>query len=269
MANFGLSHPWIAEYLAPGKYGESFRCGEAVSTSVSPTYNEAKLYGDNRQVETIKEFKEAAVTLGATRLPLAAGGIMFGHTMDSDGAETSNTEDSTGYVGYGFITAEMEDKKKIYRACFLPMVKFSESEEAYETKGDSIVLKTPVLNGTAIGDADGIWRRKSPRFGSEKAADEWIRLQIGTVEQCAMPMASVPGGVYGSAQSVALSTSTAGATIRYTTDGTTPSETNGQVYSEAVSISGNTGLRAIACKDGARTSDMLLEEYFVTGDLEE
>lgn len=263
MANFGISHPWVAEYIGKGKYRDSFRCGEAVKTSVSPEYNEASLYGDNRKVESVKEFKEAKVTLGVTRMPLIAGRMMFGHDVGADGSETSNTEDSTGYVGYGFITAEMENSKKIYRACFLPKVKFSESEEAYETKGDSIVLKTPDLNGTAIGDEDGIWRKKSPKFDTEKEADEWIRIQIGVLEQCETPVASVAGGSYNDAQSVTLRTSTEGATIRYTMDGTTPSETNGTVYSNPVTISGNSGLRAIAYKEGARTSDISVEEYFI------
>lgn len=266
MANFGISHPWVAEYLGKGKYRDAFRCGEAVNTSVSPAYNEGSLYGDNRKVESVKEFKEAGVALGVTRMPLAAGRIMFGHDVGSDGTEISNTEDSTGYVGYGFITAEMENNRKIYRACFLPKVKFSESEEAYETKGDSIVLKTPTLNGTAIGDTDGVWRKKSPRYDTEEEADKWIQTQIGALEQCAAPVASVPGGSYDGAQNVTLSTSTTGATIRYTTDGTTPSETNGVIYAKAISVSGNTGLRAIAYKEGTQTSALLLEEYFIESD---
>lgn len=267
MANFGISHPWVAEYVGKGKYRDAFRCGEAVKTSVNPVYNEASLYGDNRKVESVKEFKEANVTLGVTRMPLVAGRMMFGHDVGTDGTETSNTEDSTGYVGYGFITAEMENGQKIYRACFLPKVKFAESEEAYETKGDSIVLKTPALNGTAMGDTDGVWRKKSPQFETEGEADEWIRIQIGVLEQCAAPIASVAGGSYEGVQSVALRTSTEGATIRYTVDGTTPSETNGTVYSKPISISGTSGLRAIAYKEGTRTSDISVEEYFIGMDI--
>ncbi len=263
MANFGLSHPWVAEYVRTGKYRNAFRCGEAVKTSVNPVYNEASLFGDNRKVESVKEFKEASVGLGATRLPLAAGRMMFGHDVGADGTETSNTEDSTGYVGYGFITAEMEDSKKIYRSCFLPKVKFAESEEAYETKGDSIVIKTPELNGTAIGDEDGVWRIKSPKFDTEIKADEWIQIKLGVLEQCAAPVASVAGGTYSGSQEVTLRTSTEGATIRYTLDGTTPSETNGTVYAQPVTIPATSGLRAVAYKEGARASDVSLEEYFI------
>lgn len=264
MANFGLSRPWIAQYVKKGNYRNAFRCAEAVNTSVKPNYNEASLPGDNREVERINEFKNADVTMGVTRLPRIASKVMFGHDVSDDGTEISNSEDSGEYVGYGFITAEMEDGKKKYRACFLPKVKFSEGEESYETKGDNITFKTPSLNGTAITDTDGQWRIKSPFFDTEEEADKWIQVQVGVMEKCGIPSASVSGGSYEGSQSVTLNTTTTGATIRYTTDGTTPSETNGTVYSKAINISGNTGLRAIAYKEGAQTSDILVEEYFIT-----
>ena len=57
-------------------------------------------------------------------------------------------------------------------------------------------------------------------------------------------------GVYSAAQSVTLSCATSGATIRYTTDGSTPSETAGTVYSSAVSITSTTHLKAIAYLSG-------------------
>ena len=48
---------------------------------------------------------------------------------------------------------------------------------------------------------------------------------------CAAPTFSPAAGTYIGNQSVTISTTTSGATIRYTTDGTTPSETVGTVYS--------------------------------------
>ena len=56
---------------------------------------------------------------------------------------------------------------------------------------------------------------------------------------CATPTFTPVAGTYGSAQSVTISTTTGGATIRYTTNGTTPSSTVGTVYSSAVSITAN------------------------------
>lgn len=65
----------------------------------------------------------------------------------------------------------------------------------------------------------------------------------GTV---ATPAFSVPGGTYGSAQSVTITCPTAGVVIKYTTNGSTPSRSVGTVYSGPVSISATATLKAIA-----------------------
>lgn len=265
MANFGLSHPWIAK-LDPDteKYSGACKCGMAINTSVTPAYNEASLYADNQERETVKEFKNAAVTIGTDRLPIQVAKVMFGHTEGTSGEEHHNVSDEPNYVGYGFITAEKTDGVKRYRACLLLKVLFSEGEESYETKGDSISFKTPTLSGTATALSDGEWRIKSPYFSTEAEADTWIQKKLGVIETCETPVASVAGGTYTSEQTVKLTTATKSATIRYTTDGTTPSENNGTEYTEAITISANTGLRAIAYKSGCETSEVMLEEYFIT-----
>ena len=84
-----------------------------------------------------------------------------------------------------------------------------------------------------------------------------------TNAQCAAPSFSPAAGTYGSAQSVTISTTTSGATIRYTTDGTTPSETNGTVYSSAVNISANTTLQAIAYESGMTDSPITSGNYYI------
>lgn len=264
MANFGLSKPWIAKLNPNGTYSDALKCGEAVNTSVTPNYNETPLYGDNRQTENVSEFKNAGVSLGATRMPIKASQVVFGHKITEAGEEKSNTDDTSNYVGYGFITAEMENGVKKYRACVLYKVKFKEGEESYETKGDSIVFKTPTLSGTAMARDDGEWRKKSPYFASEDEADKWIQTEFGVIEKCKTPVASVTGGEYAAQQEVTLSSDTEGVTIRYTTDGTTPSATNGTVYDGAITIAKNTGLMAVAYKNGAEISDVMKEEYFIT-----
>jgi uncharacterized repeat protein (TIGR03803 family) len=70
-----------------------------------------------------------------------------------------------------------------------------------------------------------------------------------------LPMAAAPtfspvAGTYTSAQTVTISTPTSGASIRYTTDGSTPTETNGTLYSGPVKISATSTLQAIAFMTG-------------------
>ncbi len=69
----------------------------------------------------------------------------------------------------------------------------------------------------------------------------------------AAPTFSPAGGTYTSAQNVTISTTTAGATIYYTTDGSTPSS-NSAVYSEPIAVSRYTVVKAIAVKDGVSST---------------
>ncbi len=62
------------------------------------------------------------------------------------------------------------------------------------------------------------------------------------------PTFGVAPGIYENTQSVTLATTTAGATIRYTTDGSTPTSTTGTVYSGPISLAASATLKAIAYK---------------------
>lgn len=70
-------------------------------------------------------------------------------------------------------------------------------------------------------------------------------------------------GTYPGAQSVTISTTTPGASIRYTTDGSTPSSTVGTLYSGAVSVAANETLTAIAYKAGAIDSNVVSAGYVI------
>lgn len=61
---------------------------------------------------------------------------------------------------------------------------------------------------------------------------------------------SVKRGIFNAPQSVAISTTTTGATIRYTTDGSEPTESTGTVYGGPINVTTTTVLRAAAFKSG-------------------
>ncbi|HTB80041.1 MAG TPA: chitobiase/beta-hexosaminidase C-terminal domain-containing protein [Opitutaceae bacterium] len=81
-------------------------------------------------------------------------------------------------------------------------------------------------------------------------------------EGLAAPAFSPPGGTYGTTQLVAIS-STSGASIRYTTDGSTPSETAGTLYSGPVNISTTTTLKAIAFESGFADTPVTSATYLI------
>lgn len=80
----------------------------------------------------------------------------------------------------------------------------------------------------------------------------------------ATPTFSVAAGAYGPAQSVALSTTTAGATIYYTTDGSTPT-TSSSAYSSAISVSSSETIKAFATKANFSDSSVATATYTING----
>ncbi len=78
------------------------------------------------------------------------------------------------------------------------------------------------------------------------------------------PTFSPAGGTYSSSQTITLSTTTTGASIRYTTDGTTPSETAGTVYLSPFLVSGTTTVKAIAYASGQSDSTVSSATYTIT-----
>jgi RHS repeat-associated protein len=77
----------------------------------------------------------------------------------------------------------------------------------------------------------------------------------------ATPTFNPPGGTYSFAQTVTISTSTTGATIRYTTNGTPPSETNGTVYTGPVVVATTGTLTAAAFRSGWFDSGVASASY--------
>jgi hypothetical protein len=86
-------------------------------------------------------------------------------------------------------------------------------------------------------------------FDGPVSSGVYVGLDLAAGHVVGIPTFSPVGGQYGSPQSVALRSETAGATIRYTTDGGDPA--SGAVYSGPIAVGvGTTVLRAAATKTG-------------------
>jgi hypothetical protein len=79
----------------------------------------------------------------------------------------------------------------------------------------------------------------------------------------AAPSFSPAGGTYTSSQNVTIASSTGGATIRYTTDGTTPTSTTGTLYSGPVPVPATTTIKAMAYKAQMSDSAVTLSTYTI------
>jgi len=74
-------------------------------------------------------------------------------------------------------------------------------------------------------------------------------------------------GLFGAPFELTLTSKTAGATIRYTTDGSKPTANLGKVYSGPIRITGTTVLRAAAFKDGLNSSRIKTHSFVFPEDV--
>lgn len=112
---------------------------------------------------------------------------------------------------------------------------------------------------TWSGEGGGVYGALESQIGADGDP-----LQTPPASQVAAPIFSPAGGTYTAAQTVTITSATSGATIRYTTDGSTPTATGGTVYSSPVTIGATTTLRAIAYKSGMTDSSVTVATYTIS-----
>jgi hypothetical protein len=95
-----------------------------------------------------------------------------------------------------------------------------------------------------------------------KTAEFSVKVINPDLETVATPTASPAAGTYPTEQNVTLTTTTPDAVIHYTTDGTTPT-TASTVYSDPISISETTTVKAIAVKEDMNSSSLLEAAYII------
>ena len=100
--------------------------------------------------------------------------------------------------------------------------------------------------------------------------DGWRTSPVTSGDYAIGPDVSAPAfspapGSYSSAQSVVITTATPGSSIRYTTDGSTPTDSVGTLYSAPVPVSSSLTLRAVAYRSGWTTSTVTSGDYVITG----
>jgi poly(beta-D-mannuronate) lyase len=91
-----------------------------------------------------------------------------------------------------------------------------------------------------------------------------ITLAPATAQPVAAPTFNPGAGTYSAPQSVTISTTTGGASIRYTTDGSTPTSATGTLYSGPVTVSVSTTLKAIAFESGLIDSSVTSSNYTIS-----
>jgi len=118
------------------------------------------------------------------------------------------------------------------------------------------------VNGLSSGNVLDYW------FTYEKSGPQYDTPHFsytvggGSTTTVAAPTFSPPGGTYSSAQTVTIGSATAGATIRYTVDGSTPTASS-MLYSGPISVPNSRTVNAIALKSGSTTSPVSSATYTI------
>jgi IPT/TIG domain/Chitobiase/beta-hexosaminidase C-terminal domain/Fibronectin type III domain len=87
---------------------------------------------------------------------------------------------------------------------------------------------------------------------------------LSSMPQAATPAFSPSGGTYSGSVSVVISDASLGATIYYTTDGSTPT-TSSNIYGGPLTLTGSLTLSAMAVGGGFRTSTIATANYVING----
>ncbi|GAB3136022.1 chitobiase/beta-hexosaminidase C-terminal domain-containing protein [Amycolatopsis stemonae] len=126
-------------------------------------------------------------------------------------------------------------------------------------------------------NGSGTWRTTVGGLSTGNTLDYWFTYEKsgpqydtphfsytvgGGTTTVAAPTFSPPGGTYSTAQTVTISSATSGATIRYTTDGSTPTASS-TLYSGPISVPTSRTVNAIALKSGSTNSAVSSATYSI------
>ena len=120
--------------------------------------------------------------------------------------------------------------------------------------------------GTSVGNKSAATFDKAldgdPKtFFESTAGNSYVGIDLGGQVQAPAPRFSPEGGAFAAPQKIKIDTWPSGTTIRYTTDGSAPSTSNGEVYRQPITVAGNTSIAAIASRVGLADSNVAIATY--------
>ncbi len=121
-----------------------------------------------------------------------------------------------------------------------------------------LILPELVSGSVAAGNA---------YFGDGKATPGWVNTEYSFLGKVQDTQFSHKRGFYQNSFPLTITTGTPGATIRYTVDGSAPTETNGSTYTAPISITGTTIVRAAAFKLGWESTDVDTQSFLFVNDI--
>jgi hypothetical protein len=138
----------------------------------------------------------------------------------------------------------------------------SGSSVFYTTDGTTPTASSTKYSGAITVSATTTLKAIATASGFSTSAVATAAYTIGTQSAVATPTFSPVAGTYTAAQQVAISDTTAGASIFYTTDGSTPTASS-TPYTAAITVSATTTVKAIATAAGMSNSSVAAAVYTI------
>lgn len=199
MATKGLATPIVGNYsydsdMGKVTYSNPTIADHAIEYSVAITTSEDNpLYGDNGIIENDSgTFQSGELTLGTADMPQNLSKNLLGikiieKTYGPAGSQLKASEGvydddrAAPYKGFGIVEMHQIDNKNIYRAVFLPKVKFAMPEQAATTKGESVEWQTKSITAT-IMRSDETTNNPEEGYVHPWLIDAWFEKESDAVE---------------------------------------------------------------------------------------
>ncbi|HEX2927134.1 MAG TPA: chitobiase/beta-hexosaminidase C-terminal domain-containing protein, partial [Ruminiclostridium sp.] len=164
-----------------------------------------------------------------------------------------DSDDAAANIDYVIIPADKTElAQKVIEAQGL-------IEEGYTVESWAL-LQTALNTAVSVNDNNGATQNEvDTALDSLSTAISGLQVRQ---QQVVAPIAAPAGGTYTSAQTVALTSTTSGASIYYTTDGSEPTSLS-TLYTGPINVNANTVIKAIAVKEGMKDSEVTAYSYTI------
>lgn len=128
----------------PPEYGEVTQAIGVMSININPNGSQETLFADDGPMETASTLGKIDVEIQKAYLTTQNKADLLGHEIDSKGGLVYADNDIAPWMAIGFRTLKSNGN---YRYLWLYKGKFTEPEDANETKGDSINFQSDTIKG--------------------------------------------------------------------------------------------------------------------------
>ncbi|MDE5799961.1 MAG: chitobiase/beta-hexosaminidase C-terminal domain-containing protein [Paramuribaculum sp.] len=184
------------------------------------------------------------------------------------GEKTSGAEVDPYEVNVSDITADMVNQYVTFGPVNIASTSNAKKFTATDADGESIEIyntfSTTYYDQVEVPQGEGFYVTGFVCINNSTLQVTPISIEGGKViETVATPVFSVASGAVEEGTAVEITCATEGATIYYTTDGSTPSATNGTEYTGAIYLSDAVTLKAIAVKADWYDSEVATAAYTI------